>query len=98
MSTKMISSCSSKVISASSSRTWRQNDGGANAIRVGDVAKSHSDDFTTSEIKSLDSRDRPLEGAGDTTGGLWVFVGADSGFEGKTTLYYVSIRLTLEEK
>lgn len=75
-----------------------QNEDGANAIRIGNVAKLHSDDFTTYENKALDNKDNPLEARTDQNGNLWIFVGTDSGFEGKTTLYYTSIQITLEKK
>ncbi|GEM_PF-404891 len=72
-----------------------QNEDGEYALRVGDVAKEYSDDFETYELKTLDNRDEPLEVTSDPEGNLWLFVGTDSGFEGKTVLYYTSIQADL---
>ncbi len=74
-----------------------QNDDGEHAIRIGDVAKEQGpdDDFSYA-LKTLDNLDRPLEVDSDEDGNLWIFVGTDSGFEGKTTLYYTNIAVTLE--
>jgi hypothetical protein len=76
----------------------QQNDDGANAIRIGNIAKLHSHDFTSYEIKALANQNEPLEAMTDKDGNLWVFVGTDSGFEGKTTLYYTRIQVTLEKQ
>jgi hypothetical protein len=72
-----------------------QNEDGEHAVRIGDVAKEHSDDFDTYELKTLDNAAAPLEMTSDSDGNLWLFVGTDSGFEGRTTLYYTSITATL---
>ena len=75
-----------------------QNDEGENALLIGDVAKGQgSDDDYTYALKTLDNKDRPLEVTADGQGNLWVFVGTDSGFEGKTTLYYTNIEITLDK-
>lgn len=37
----------------------------------------------------------PVEVTADENGFAWVFVGTDSGFEGKTTLFYDTIQLTI---
>lgn len=72
-----------------------QNEDGEYALRVGDVAKEHCDDFDAYELKTLDNMDNPLKVNSDSEGNLWLFVGTDSGFEGKTVLYYTSIKVTL---
>jgi len=75
-----------------------QNDEGKNALLIGNVAKEHdSDDDHTYALKTLDNKNRPLEVTADDEGNLWVFVDTDSGFEGKTTLYYTSIEISLEK-
>jgi hypothetical protein len=75
-----------------------QNDEGRNALLIGNVAKEQgSDDDYTYALKTLGNKDRPLRVTADGEGNLWVFVGTDSGFEGKTTLYYTSIEITLEK-
>ncbi len=74
-----------------------QRDEGQHAIMIGDAAKESGgvDDWSY-ELKTLDNLDRPLEVTADEQGSLWVFVGTDSGFEGKTTLYYTSIEVELQ--
>ncbi len=72
-----------------------QNDDGENALRIGDVAKPENDDFVTYEIKTLDNSDQPLRVVSDNQGRLWLFVGTDSGFEGRTVLYYTDIAVQL---
>ena len=75
----------------------RQNEDGENAIRIGDVAKVDNDEFDVYEFKTLDNSADPLEITSCNEGSLWIFVGTDSGFEGKTTLYYNMIQVQLEE-
>ncbi len=74
-----------------------QSDEGANTVVVGNVAKL-SDEFDYDyEIKKLDNEGNPLEVTADEDGNLWIFVGTDSGFEGRTTLYYDTIKVVLEK-
>ncbi len=73
----------------------RQNDDGEHALRIGDVAKAHDEEFGVYELKTLDNADDPLEISSDKDGHLWIFVGTDSGFEGTTTLYYTNISVEL---
>lgn len=73
-----------------------QNNDGANAVRIGDIAKTSGDETDAYELKTLNNVDNPLEIATDGDGTLWVFVGTDSGFEGVTTLYYSSIMVDLQ--
>ena len=72
-----------------------QNEDGEHALRVGDVSKEVCGDFDVYELKTLDNSDNPLTITSDDEGNLWIFVGTDSGFEGKTTLYYTSIQVNL---
>jgi hypothetical protein len=72
-----------------------QNDDGENAIRVGDAAKLYNDEFYVYEPKIVDNKQKPLEVTSDAEGRLWIFVGTDSGFEGRTVLYYNSITVEL---
>ncbi len=74
-----------------------QNEDGENAIRIGDVAKVEDDGFELYELKTLDNRAQPLQVTSDADGNLWIFVGTDSGFEGRTTLYYHQISVDLWE-
>ncbi len=73
-----------------------QNNDGEHALRIGDVSKPTCDDFDTYELKVLNNTEEPLEISSDNEGNLWIFVGTDSGFEGRTTLYYTAIRVSLE--
>jgi hypothetical protein len=75
-----------------------QSEGGENAIVVGDAAKLVNDEFEVYEMKTLSNSGQPLEIQTDADGNLWVFVGTDSGFEGRTTLYYTGVKVTLTEK
>lgn len=72
-----------------------QNDEGQNAVLVGNVAKVNSTDPGSYEIKTLTNTDKPLYAATDDNGKMWIFVGTDSGFEGKTDLYYTRVHVTL---
>ncbi len=74
----------------------RQNEDGENALRIGDVAKVDNDEFDVYELKTLNNQSEPLRMESDEDGNLWIFVGTDSGFEGRTALYYNSIKVTLE--
>ena len=73
----------------------RQNDDGEHALRVGDAAKVDCEEFELYELKALDNNENPLTITSDGEGNLWLFVGTDSGFEGRTTLYYTSIKVNL---
>jgi len=72
-----------------------QNDEGENAILVGNAAKNSENEGY--ELKKLDNFDRPLTANSDDNGDLWIFIGTDSGFEGRTEIYYSSIEIILEE-
>ncbi len=75
----------------------RQNEDGDNALRIGDVAKVECGEFDVYELKTLDNLTSPLEIKSDADGNLWIFVGTDSGFEGRTRLYYNRIDVHLEK-
>jgi hypothetical protein len=75
-----------------------QNGGGKDAVQLGDVAKEVNEEFDVYELKTLDNFASPMEVTTDKDGNLWIFVGTDSGFEGKTVLYYNSIEVMLEAK
>jgi len=46
-------------------------------------------------LKTLDNMDSPVVVKADDSGGAWLIVGTDSGFEGLTRLYYDRISFTL---
>jgi hypothetical protein len=73
----------------------RQNEDGADGIRIGDVAKLINEEFGVYELKTLNNADNPIEAVSDSEGNLWLYVGTDSGFEGRTALYYTLINVSL---
>ena len=75
-----------------------QSEGGKNAIVVGDGAKLENEEFGVYELKTLNNAGEPLEIKSDADGNIWIFVGTDSGFEGKTILYYTGINAVLTAK
>lgn len=53
-------------------------------------------DGSTYKSKTIQSTvGKTLSFTTDSSGSVWIFIGTDSGFEGKTTLYYQTINLTL---
>ena len=66
-----------------------QANGGADMIVIGHVGVSD----TTSEytLKTNSNQNDEFTVTTDSDGGVWVIVGTDSGFEGRTTLYYSRI-------
>lgn len=73
----------------------RQNEDGADGLRIGDVAKPTNEEFSVYELKTLNNENNPVEIVSDSAGNLWVYVGTDSGFEGRTALYYTQISVSL---
>jgi len=72
-----------------------QNDDGRHAVRVGDGAKSSDEWDWSYEIKTMSNANRPLAVETGPDGVLWVFAGTDSGFEGRSELYYARVKVTL---
>jgi hypothetical protein len=71
--------------------------GGADAQVIGNIATSITDCHNERyQLKELETR-TPLIVRSDRKGTLWVFVGTDSGFEGKTSLIYTKVRLHLRK-
>lgn len=69
-----------------------QAQGGKDAMVLGNIANSNTDcNKPVYELKSLSNSTAPFEVHTDQSGGLWVLVGTDSGFESTTSLYYASI-------
>ena len=71
-----------------------QSRGGADMVVIGDVAHG---EVTGSEhrLKTLDNAGQPLTVESDGNGRVWLIVGTDSGFEGRTAIYYARIAYTL---
>jgi len=68
-----------------------QSNDGADAMVLGNIATGitncHNEEY---EVKELETP-APLIVETDKTGTLWIFVGTDSGFEGKTSLIYTEV-------
>lgn len=76
-----------------------QSTGGPNAVVLGNIANELSDCtgqgvFTRKELRSSGAEPLTVQSSGQ--GRLWLFVGTESGFEGRTGLYYLRIRAELE--
>ncbi len=72
--------------------------GGADAVVIGNIATSITDCHNEQyELKELETA-APLITRSDPSGTLWIFVGTDSGFEGKTALIYTQVRLTIHKQ
>jgi len=64
------------------------------ALVLGDIANGSRQCLDTPyRFKTLRTGSRWLEAETDGQGGLWVFVGTDSGFEGVTSIYYDMISI-----
>ena len=71
-----------------------QSNGGANLASVGNVAKP--DDGTNNyALLHRSNRLANVTATADASGSLWLAVGTDSGFEGKTELYYTKLGAVL---
>lgn len=64
--------------------------GGADAIPVGHVGVSATTTAYT-EIYRNNNSDNPLEVTTNSEGEVWIIIGTDSGYEGRTTLYYTNV-------
>ncbi len=65
---------------------------GADARLLGNVGIPG--DETVFRLKGLDNANQPFMVRTDNAGKVWVFVGTDSGYEGRKTLFYTAIKLT----
>jgi hypothetical protein len=73
-----------------------QSRGGADAALVGDLAAAGANcDGTVFVPKRFTTRRGALASETDRDGNLWVLIGTDSGFEGRTTYFITHIRLRL---
>lgn len=75
-----------------------QSSGGENAVPIGNIANGVEQ--CTGDVPyrmiTLANRDEPFVITTDDAGRLWLLVGTESGFEGKTALYYDTIEVRLE--
>ena len=74
-----------------------QSNGGAAASVLGTVAKENDASEAYARL-FRDNRSGKISARSSRDGSLWVFFGTDSGFEGKTSLYYTRLAVTLEPK
>jgi len=75
-----------------------QSQDGPDARILGDVANTESgcgDEERVWEMKTLEG-DGTFEARSDDEGRIWLLVGTDSGFEGRTELYYTRYRATFD--
>lgn len=79
-----------------------QSSGGSDAVVIGTISNPNlapeSADGTTFALMTLDGRGSALTGTADADGALWVLVGTDSGFEGRSEIYYSRIAVGLESE
>jgi len=72
-----------------------QSNCGSNAVVIGNIATTNTDCFNTHyELKNLQTP-APLAAQSDENGTLWIFAGADSGFEGRTSLYFTRVNVRI---
>lgn len=78
-----------------------QADGGGNTVVLGTIGNSCDWQAGCAtpqwDFKDFDSQGEPINIATDGQGNLWLIVGTDSGFEGKTEIFISRIRVTLRE-
>ncbi|WP_242309694.1 hypothetical protein [Bacillus cereus group sp. BfR-BA-01524] len=70
---------------------------GKDAFNVGNLAKVSDSNNEKYELKSFDNKKRPFVVKTDERAELWLFIGTDSGFESKTSIYIPRIKVTLNE-
>ncbi len=74
-----------------------QEQGGTDAIVVGNVANGLTDCFNlVYAMKTLQNTQDTFTARTDSQGTIWAIVGTDSGFEGETALYYAKIIVTVQ--
>lgn len=76
-----------------------QSTGGPNAVVLGNIANDVSECtgegvYTRKVLRSPGAETLTVESDGD--GRLWLFVGTESGFEGRTGLFYLRVRAEVE--
>ncbi|MBN1291855.1 MAG: PEP-CTERM sorting domain-containing protein [Candidatus Latescibacteria bacterium] len=74
-----------------------QSYGGADSIVLGNIGISDQNPDQPYKLKAL-GNNMAITVSTDNTGILWIFIGTDSGFEGVTSIYFSSIKITLTEQ
>jgi hypothetical protein len=76
-----------------------QNSGGSDAIVIGDIAGMHTDcTDDVYELKTLDSEGFSFEAYTGDSGELWAIFATDSGYEGRTGIYFTRLEIRAEER
>lgn len=83
---------------------WRLNldkgdqlEEGPAVLILGNVATSNTDCLDpVFELKTLSSGSRSLQARADEEGGIWLFIGSESGYESRSALYFTEVEFTLE--
>lgn len=70
-----------------------QVEGGANVLVLGPIGTSREDE-QYDLVRRSNAEDQTFEITTDQSGEAWLIVGTDSGFEGKTRLYYNRIKIS----
>jgi hypothetical protein len=73
-----------------------QSSSGEDMIAVGHVGVS--DTTTVYTLIKRDNNSQPVQVIADENGECWFVIGTDSGFEGKTTLYYSKVKLMIKRE
>lgn len=73
-----------------------QSEGGTDMLVLGHIGTTRQDEQYALLSRSSGEENK-FEITTDKKGDLWLIVGTDSGFEGKTTLYYNKIKVTFTE-
>ncbi|MBC3766241.1 hypothetical protein [Neptunicella marina] len=75
-----------------------QSNGGANANVIGDMVieglPCEGTEFSSKTIKTTEENQLEFTSAAD--GSIWFFIGTDSGYEGRTDVYYDKISITVQ--
>lgn len=76
-----------------------QSQDGTQAKVQGNIATAGGRcDSSVYQTKTLKNAEKALDLTTNADGSVWLFVGTDSGFEGKTTLYYQQIEVKFTPK
>ncbi|WP_152393313.1 protease inhibitor I9 family protein [Paenibacillus guangzhouensis] len=73
-----------------------QSEDGKNSLLLGNLAKLKSDDDSY-ELKTFTNKNNPFIIKTNAKGDLWIFIGTDSGYESKTSIYIPKINVKIRE-
>lgn len=72
-----------------------QSNSGTNAVVIGNIATTLTDCNNQAFESKEESTKSPVTVCSDAQGQLWIFVGTDSGFEGKSALIYTKVSIEM---